>query len=159
MKRLSILSLLLLLTTLGMARNKANEDKGTSQKDIYMFGVAYNYMDSITYVTNVDHIANAFFDNNTGYIDGIDLYTNQLETHLLQQGHAGYICTTFYAAKRKKAEKEFLKIKKKLYKKKYTQVLPLGDFSYQFISTENIYRNYVKPKQGDDDTQDPHTDQ
>ena len=159
MKRCCFLLLFTLTVGLCAGQGKQDGERMTFQKTVYMFGIAQSYMDSVTYVTNVDRVENVVFDKGTGYVDGLDLYTTQLETYLLQQGHAGYVCTTFYATDRKKAEKRFLKIKRRMLRQKYTQVQNLGDFAYRFVSTENIYRNMPKQGRSDDDAEEKQSNQ
>jgi|GEM_PF-1440020 len=128
-----------------------NEDRPTVLRDMYFFGVARNYHDSVTYFTNITPIPKVVCDKETGFIDGLNLYTAQLENHLLKSGRFGYLCATFYAKSMKKAEKIYVKLKKKTDKKRNTHVEPLGDFIYQFISPENIYRNVIKTNEEDED--------
>ncbi len=126
------------------------EERETILKDYYLFGVAQNYHDSITYFTNISPIKNVVCDKATGFIDGLNLYTNQLEKYLLQQGHAGYICATFYAKSMKEAEKKYITLRKKISKHDYTRIEPLGNFIFQFVSPENIYRNVINPNSEDE---------
>ena len=128
-----------------------NEDRPTVLKDMYLFGVARNYHDSITYFTNITPISKVVCDKETGFIDGLNLYTAQLENHLLKNGRFGYLCATFYAKNMKNAEKIYVKLKKKIDKKRFTRVEPLGDFVYQFVSPENIYRNVIKANGDEED--------
>lgn len=127
------------------------KERATFTKDVFMFGIARSYQDSITYLTNISPIQKAVFDKSTGFIDGLDLYTNQLETHLLMKGRNGYICATFHYKSMKQAENAYLKLRKKISNKKYTSIEPLGDFMYHFVSPENIYRNVPTGASEDDD--------
>lgn len=133
---------------------KAETERETVLKDVYLFGVSRSYADSITYFTNISLIRNAVFDKATGFIDGIRLYTEQLENHLLQGGHTGYISATFYAKTRKKAEKIYTRLRKKTVKKSHTRIEPLGDFEYRFVSPENIYRNILPQTEEEEDIQE-----
>ena len=94
-------------------RTNGNE-RETTLKDMYLFGVARNYRDSITYMTNIAPIHKIVCDKATGFIDGLNLYTDQLESFLLKEGHSGYICATYYAKSMKKAEKLYIKLRKKI---------------------------------------------
>lgn len=129
-----------------LKQNKLQE-RETFTKDVYMFGVARNYMDSVTYLTNINCVRRVVFDKQTGFVDGLNLYTRQIENFLASQEHIGYLCTTFYANTRKKAEKMYVKIRKKCEKKNFTRIEPLGDFEFKFVSPENIYRNVLTPSE------------
>ena len=129
---------------------QVEKERETELRDVYLFGVSCNFQDSVTYFTNITPIRKAVFDKATGFIDGIRLYTEQLENYLLQKGHMGYISTTFYAKSMKAAEKIYAKLRKKIAKKSYTRIEPIADFNYQFVSPENIYRNVIQPVSEED---------
>ena len=138
-------------------RTNGNE-RETTLKDMYLFGVARNYRDSITYMTNIAPIHKIVCDKATGFIDGLNLYTDQLESFLLKEGHSGYICATYYVKSMKKAEKLYIKLRKKINKAKFTHVEPLGNFMYQFVSPENIYRNIINTDDNDENNPEDTTE-
>ena len=78
-----------------------------------------------------------------------------MRDYLLAKGKEGYICTTFYALKRKDAEKGFIKIKKRIDRNDATRYQPLPEFSYHHIDMSHIYRGYVQP---DKDSQQSETE-
>lgn len=129
----------------------AQDENQTVIKKVYMFGIANNYQDSVTYLTNIVPIEKAVFDKNTGYMNLLEVYSNQLQTYLLKQGHAGYICTTFYTKEIKKTEELYLKIKRRINKDKGTKIQMLSDFTFQQVNHGTIYKNNIKKKAEDDD--------
>lgn len=107
----------------------------------FLFGVAVSYSDSATIVTNISPVDGIDYDIKTNTPVGFDLYTTSLRNHLASQGKTGYICSTFLCKDMKEAEKKLIKIKEKAKKNKNTKVIPLGDFTYEYISTEHIFSN------------------
>lgn len=124
-------------------------------RNVYMYGIAQNVTDSITYLTEIYPVEGVEFDKHSGFFNGLDLYSDQLRDYLLAKGKEGYICTTFYALKRKDAEKGFIKIKKHIDRNDATRYQPLPEFSYHHIDMSHIYRGYVQP---DKDSQQSETE-
>src|SRR5574344_2441271 len=65
----------------------SNEEKVLNivQKKVFLFGTATNIQDSVTYMTEIVPIEGAAFDKKTGFMVGMELYSDQLRNYLLQQ--------------------------------------------------------------------------
>lgn len=152
MKILTKISVLILAITFGSAKCLAQENAKTFNQKVYLFGTAVNHQDSTTYITGIVPIENVTFNKKRETIIGLELYSAQLQNYLLQQGHTGYICTTFFATKAGKLEKKFIKVKKRLIKDKATTFKELPEFKFEYASPENIFRN-VPEKPVEDEEQ------
>lgn len=87
--------------------------------NIYMFGFSASFKDSIVYTTDIQNVEGLWIDTKNNFLLNRDEYSHQLKVYLtekLQQQNR--ICMVFFYDKKKKAEKEFLKLMKK-YKKGY----------------------------------------
>ena len=87
--------------------------------NIYMFGFSASFKDSIVYTTDIQNVEGLWIDTKNNFLLNRDEYSHQLKVYLtekLQQQNR--ICMLFFYDKKKKAEKEFLKLMKK-YKKGY----------------------------------------
>ena len=91
----------------------------TEKTDVYIFGFSASFKDSLIYTTDIQNMKDAWIDTKTKFLVSRDEYSHQLKEYLtnkLQQQNR--ICMVFFYDKKKKAEKEFLKLMKK-YKKGY----------------------------------------
>jgi len=89
------------------------------KNNIYMFGFSASFKDSIVYTTDIQNVEGLWIDTKNNFLLNRDEYSHQLKVYLtekLQQQNR--ICMVFFYDKKKKAEKEFLKLMKK-YKKGY----------------------------------------
>lgn len=152
MKILTKISVLILAITFSSAKCLAQENAKTFNQKVYLFGTAVNHQDSTTYITGIMPIENVTFNKKREAIIGLELYSAQLQDYLLQQGHTGYICTTFFETKANKLEKKFIKLKKHLKKDKTTSFKDLPEFKFEYVSPENIFRN-VPQKPAEDEEQ------
>jgi len=103
---------------------------------VYMFGFSASFKDSVIYATDIQNIEGAWIDSKTKFLLGRDLYSIQLKEYLadkLQQ--PGRICIVFYATKKKKAEKQFLKLMKKYQKGYDMRYLNATEFKFEAIDT------------------------
>ncbi len=97
----------------------ATEAKPMKTNSVYMFGFSASFKDSVVYVTDIQHVEGAWIETKNKFLLGRDNYSYQLNNYLadsLQQQKR--ISMVFFALKKKKAEKQYLKLMKK-YKKGY----------------------------------------
>ena len=108
-----ILLLVVALTALGASA------KPIKTNQVYMFGFSASFKDSVIYVTDIQNVPGAWIESKNKFLLLRDEYSRQMKDYLeekLQQEKR--VCVIFYYLKKKKAEKEFLKLMKK-YKKGY----------------------------------------
>ena len=112
----SLRYILLLAVTLLTVKASA---KIEMTNNIYMFGFSASFKDSVVYTTDIQNVEGLWIDTKNNFLLNRDEYSHQLKVYLtekLQQQNR--ICMVFFYDKKKKAEKEFLKLMKK-YKKGY----------------------------------------
>lgn len=102
----SIIYTMMALSTIGaQAENQP--------KTVYMYGFGASFNDSTVYITDIQQMDSAYVDSKTGFLYGRADYSYQLRTYLEAQGMADPTCITAFATDRKKAEKKYLKLRKR----------------------------------------------
>ena len=126
-----ILLLTVMLLTVGASA------KSRKTEEVYMFGLSASFKDSIIYVTDIQNVEGAWLDKKTKFLLNRDEYSHQLKEYLsekLQQPNR--VCMVFYYTKKKKAEKEFLKLMKKYSTGYEVRHLNAPDFKFCAIIDE-----------------------
>ena len=105
--------------------------------NIYMFGFSASFKDSVVYATNIQNVQGLWIDTKTNYLLNRDEYSHQLKEYLtekLQQQNR--VCMVFFYTKKKKAEKEYLKLMKK-YKQGYdVRYVNETEFKFEAIDSD-----------------------
>ena len=105
--------------------------------NIYMFGFSASFKDSVIYATDIQNPQGLWIDTKHDYLINRDEYSHQLKVYLaekLQQENR--VCMVFFYTKKKKAEKEYLKLMKK-YKQGYeVRYLNENDFKFEAIDSD-----------------------
>lgn len=92
------------------------------EKQVYAFGVAASFNDSVVYCTEIQVLDSAELDKN-GFLPKRELYTYQLKNHLeYEMKKPDYTCMIYFSESKSKLEKEATKVKGK-YKKGNGQIL------------------------------------
>lgn len=92
------------------------------EKQVYAFGIAASFNDSVVYCTEIQVLDSAELDKN-GFLPKRELYTYQLKNHLeYEMKKPDYTCMIYFSESKGKLEKEAVKVKGK-YKKANGQVL------------------------------------
>jgi hypothetical protein len=123
-----ILLLVVALTALGASAKPIKTNR------VYMFGFSASFKDSIIYVTDIQNVPGTWVESKNKFLLVRDEYSRQMKDYLeekLQQEKR--VCVVLYYLKKKKAEKEFLKLMKK-YKKGYeVRYVNEKDFKFEAI--------------------------
>ncbi len=110
------------------------EAKPLKTNSVYMFGFSASFKDSVIYVTDIQNVQGAWIESKTKFLMGRDSYSYQLNNHLtdsLKQSQR--ISMVFFSLKKKKAEKQYIKLMKK-YKKGYeVRYLNAPDFRFKAV--------------------------
>ena len=120
-----ILLLVVALTALGASA------KPLKTNQVYMFGFSASFKDSVINVTDIQNVPGTWVESKNKFLLLRDEYSRQMKDYLeekLQQEKR--VCVVFYYLKKKKAEKEFLKLMKK-YKKGY-EVRHVNEKDFKF---------------------------
>ena len=99
--------------------------------NIYMFGFSASFKDSVIYATDIQNPQGLWIDTKSNFLLNRDEYSHQLKEYLsdkLQQQNR--VCMVFFYTKKKKAEKEYLKLMKK-YKQGY-EVRYVNENAFKF---------------------------
>lgn len=80
---------------------------------MYMFGFSASFKDSIVYFTDIQAVDSAWIDTKTKFLQGRELYSEQLKNHLATNlNESNRTCIVMFAKKRSKLEKKYLKLKR-----------------------------------------------
>lgn len=80
---------------------------------MYMFGFAASFSDTIVYFTDIQQVDSAWIDTKSKFLQSRDVYSAQLRTYLGgKKQMANRTCVVFYNPNRAKLEKKFLKMRK-----------------------------------------------
>ena len=101
-----ILALMVAMTTGAMAKN-------VKVPHVYIFGFSASFQDSTVYMTEIQDLQGAWMDKKTKFLLGRDNYSYQLSNHFNEQGQPNRVCMVFFSTSKSKAEKKYLKMKKK----------------------------------------------
>lgn len=103
-----ILMTLLFCVTMGA------EAKRVQPKHMYMFGFAASFKDSVVYMTEIQDVQGAWYDTKSKFLLGRDHYSSQLKEHFKEKLQmSDRVCMVIFAKSIKKAEKKYLKLRKK----------------------------------------------
>lgn len=125
--------ILFIIMLLAMAVSVNAKKKEAKDFTIYAYGVATSFNDTIAYMTDVIQIDGAYFDAGTKFIGGRHEYSVQLKEYMASQGKPDRMCAFFYSLKREKAEKAYVKLRKRLQTKGHNEVRQLtkSDFTFK----------------------------
>ncbi|MBQ8127905.1 MAG: hypothetical protein IJ176_05860 [Prevotella sp.] len=87
--------------------------KRVAVPQVYVFGMAASFNDSIVYFTDIQTLANAWVDSKSRFLQSRDIYSYQLREHLAQKLQMPHrTCIVFYAEKLQKLQKKYDKLKR-----------------------------------------------
>lgn len=87
--------------------------KKVVEPKMYMFGFSASFNDTIVYFTDIQEIDSVWIDKKSKFLQGRNLYAYQFRSFLAEhKSMPQRTCVVFYAKKRAKAEKEFMKMRK-----------------------------------------------
>ena len=90
------------------------EAKRVQPKHMYMFGFAASFKDSVVYMTEIQDVQGAWYDTKSKFLLGRDHYSSQLKEHFKEKLQmSDRVCMVIFAKSIKKAEKKYLKLRKK----------------------------------------------
>lgn len=135
MKQLNRYLVLLFATALLTASFSA-EAKSRVQR-IYAFGFAASFNDSTVYFTDIQPIDSAWLAEKSDFLVSRQNYSYQLRDYLAEKGENHRTCIIVYSPKREKAEKKYIKMRKK-----YTAK---GDFSVKYIASSEFRFSPIEP--------------
>ena len=129
MKKLKYLLLLCTVCTLTVMGINEASAKRRQLSHIYMFGFSASFNDSIIYFTDIQTVDSAWIDDKTLFLQGRDIYSQQLKDYFAASMQPNRICVVMYAPTLKEAEKKYLKMRR-IYTRK-------SDTPYDRTSNQN----------------------
>ena len=124
---------LLLLLVLGVALTasaREKQQKGPKPLPVFLYAVSTSFNDSITYITDIQKVDTGYMERKH-ILGGMREYVGQMDAYYKAKGQRR-LNTVFFKTNRKKAEKGFIKLKKKLVKNGANlKVLPQGEFTFK----------------------------
>jgi hypothetical protein len=124
-----------MLFTLLVSVAMGAEAKQVQVPHMYVFGFAASFKDSVVYMTEIQDIQKAWYDTKTKFLLGRDNYAAQLKEHFAtKMQQRDRVCVVVFAKTMKKAEKKYLKLRKKY----------IGDakhpstYEVRYITTQNF---------------------
>lgn len=90
------------------------EAKTVKARHMYIFGFAASFKDSVVYMTEIQDVQGALYDTKTKFLLGRDSYSDQLKTYFKEKMKlSDRVCMVMFSISKKKAEKKYLKLRKK----------------------------------------------
>ena len=103
-----------MLLTLLVSVAMGAEAKQVQVPHMYMFGFAASFKDSVVYMTEIQDVQKVWYDKKTKFLLGRDIYSSQLQEHFKEKMQMpDRVCVVVFAKTMKKAEKKYLKLRKK----------------------------------------------
>ena len=132
MKSLRLI-LLLAVTTLTVGASAKIE----KLDEVYMFGFSASFKDSVIYATDIQNVQDVWMETKHNFLFERDEYSHQLKEYLTEKLQLqDRVCIVFFYTKKKKAEKEYLKLMKK-YKKGYdVRYINATQFKFEAIDSD-----------------------
>ena len=133
MTTMKIFKYILFTLLLSVAMPSAVQAKRMKMPQMYMYGFSASFQDSIVYMTDVQEVANVWYDTKTKFLIERQQYSYQLKNYLatnMQQPNR--VCVVMFAPTRKEAEKNFLKLRKE-----YT-VKAKGKYDVRYLTTDDF---------------------
>ena len=111
------------------------EAKQVQLPHMYMFGFAASFKDSVVYMTEIQDVKNVWYDKKTKFLMGRDSYSAQLKDYFKEKMQMNdRVCMVIFAKSQKKAEKKYLKLRKKyMSSKKHTST-----YEIRYVSTQDF---------------------
>ena len=107
-----------------------DHNKAKGIEPVYLFGFSFSFADSTIYFTDIQLIDSAQTGSH-GMLMKRPVFSEQMRSHLMQQGVAAPTCAIFYFSSVEKADKQMTKIMKQYEKKSlYWKIVSKEEFSF-----------------------------
>ena len=138
MRKYILTVICLLLVGIGTASAKRQQ-----VGKMYMFGMAAAFTDTIVHFTNIQAVDSVWIDTKNDFLEERKAYSYQLRDFLNQkQQMPNRTCIVFYAQKREKLEKKYLKLKNLYTKgkdgKQHFDVRYIPDSDFMFTTVKSV---------------------
>ena len=111
---------------------KEKKDKNIEPKRVYMYGVSFNFNDSVVYMTDVLYL-DSMMINKDGSLQNHSDYSYQLKTSLeWSLGKVNQTSAVIYSDNKKKLEKRYVKTRKKYQADNNKVLMKIDSSSFMF---------------------------
>lgn len=105
---------------------------GGKGKNVYAFGVATSFSDTVAYCTAIQVLDSVRLDKNH-FLPERELYSYQLKNYLeYDLGKQNFTCMIYFSENRNKLEKEQSKVLSRLKKSSTQEIIPLNPDMFKF---------------------------
>lgn len=111
----------------GFAKKKSHKEVA-----IYAFGLSTCFNDSTAYLTDIIEINPAYIVTKTNFLVSRNEYSMQLKNYFIQQNMPNQTCAFFFANKRAKIEKNYIKLRKRLTEKEKKNLVQISTNEFSF---------------------------
>lgn len=106
-------------------------------KPIFAFGYATCLGDSTVYVSAIQQLEGAQLTKKKSMLVSREQYSHQMEQYMRSTDGKVYTCAIFYAKSRKKAEKQYVSLRRQCNRQKEKMVeLPADAFAFTALTAE-----------------------
>lgn len=117
---------------------------------VYMFGFAASFNDTIVHFTEVQTVDSVWIEQKKKFLLGRDNYSYQLQNYLTNHKNMpNRTCVVVFDLNKKKLEKKYLKLKRKYDDKKANnfdvRIIATQDFRFQTIDIGNVTEEEAQP--------------
>lgn len=130
--RIMLICLLGAMQLSAFAAPKENKRQDNEPTRVYMYGVAIDFNDSTTYITDVQYLDSVII-NPDGSLQNMSNYSLQLKVYLEGTlGETNQTCAIIYSDKKKRIEKRFTKMRKKTQADSHKILKRIGTDTFMF---------------------------
>lgn len=105
---------------------------GGKEKNVYAFGVATSFSDTVAYCTAIQVLDSVRLDKNH-FLPERELYSYQLKNYLeYDLGKPNFTCMIYFSRNRNKLEKEQSKVLSRIKKEGGQEIIPLNPDMFKF---------------------------
>lgn len=128
------LAIILALTVSAKKEKAVKQPQAPKVQALYLYGMSSSFNDSIVYITDIQKVDSAYLTSKY-CLGGIREYVAQMNAHFNKTPDSRRTNTVFFKKDRKKAEKAYLKLRKR-YEKQKTELTPVaeGDFKFKSVT-------------------------
>lgn len=133
MQKIILFSLAIILAvTVSAKKKEAKQPQGPKVQALYLYGVSSSFNDSIVYITDIQKVDSAYLSSKY-CLGGIKEYVYQMNSHFNKTPDSRRTNTVFFKKDRRKAEKAYVKLRKR-YAKQKIELTPVAEGDFKFKS-------------------------
>ena len=110
--------------------------KGGNERQVYMFGFATSFMDSVVYVTSIQPVSPVTWERHTRVLSNRSGYTEQMRYYLNNEGLTDRTIVVFFDKDKKKVEKRLQKLHRRYVHKQHYAWKEIGEDAFRFKVSE-----------------------